>query len=78
MSGIFENRIEAHRAELLSTVVGMDDKTINVTRHNGTEEIGHRWSRMDSAEGQADHRQPGRWGWVHLPQFFPTLRITLH
>ena len=47
MSGIFENRIEAHRAGLLSTVAGMDGKTINVARHNGIEEIGHRWSRMD-------------------------------
>ena len=46
MSGIFENRIEDHRAELLSPVVGKDGKTIDVARHNGIEEIGHRWSRM--------------------------------
>ena len=46
MSGIFETRIEAHRAELLSPVVGKDGKTIDVARHNGIEEIGHRWSRM--------------------------------
>ena len=46
MSRIFETRIETHRAELLSPVVGKDGKTINVARHNGIEEIGHRWSRM--------------------------------
>ena len=46
ISGIFENRIEDHRAELLSPVVGKDGKVIDVVRHNGIEEIGHRWSRM--------------------------------
>ena len=46
ISGIFEKRIEDHRAELLSPVVGNGGKTINVVRHNGIEEIGHRWSRM--------------------------------
>ena len=44
--GIFRNRIEDHRAELLSPVRGKDGNVINVVRHNGIEEIGHRWSRM--------------------------------
>ena len=46
ISGIFIKRIEDHRKELLSPVTGKDGKTINVVRHNGIEEIGHRWSRM--------------------------------
>ena len=46
ISGIFIKRIEDHRKELLSPVTGRDGKTINVVRHNGIEEIGHRWSRM--------------------------------
>ncbi|MHB1709128.1 MAG: hypothetical protein ACYCT2_06620 [Thermoplasmataceae archaeon] len=46
ISGIFRKRIEDHRSELLSPVTGKDGKTINVVRHNGIEEIGHRWSRM--------------------------------
>ena len=43
---IFRNRIEKHRAELLSPVIGKKGNIINVVRHNGIEEIGHRWSRM--------------------------------
>ena len=46
ISGIFSKRIEDHRKELLSPVTGKNGKTINVVRHNGIEEIGHRWSRM--------------------------------
>ncbi|EQD75515.1 hypothetical protein B1A_03932, partial [mine drainage metagenome] len=46
ISRIFENRIEDHREELLSSVKGKDGRIINVVRHNGIEEIGHRWSRM--------------------------------
>ncbi|MHB1492820.1 MAG: hypothetical protein ACYCSG_04315 [Thermoplasmataceae archaeon] len=46
ISKIFSKRIEDHRSELLSPVTGKDGKTINVVRHNGIEEIGHRWSRM--------------------------------
>ena len=38
--------MEDHRKELLSPVIGKDGSTINVVRHNGIEEIGHRWSRM--------------------------------
>ena len=43
---IFNSRIENHREELLSPVIGKDNRIINVVRHNGIEEIGHRWSRM--------------------------------
>ena len=43
---IFSNRIEKHRAELLSPVIGKQGNIINVVRHNGIEEMGHRWSRM--------------------------------
>ena len=46
ISRIFHNRVEDHRAELLSPVIGKEGNTINVVRHNGIEEIGHRWSRM--------------------------------
>jgi len=46
ISRIFENRIEDHREELLSPVIGKNGNTINVVRHNGIEEIGQRWSRM--------------------------------
>ncbi|MHB8359633.1 MAG: hypothetical protein ACYDCP_09060 [Thermoplasmataceae archaeon] len=46
ISGIFRKRIEDHRSELLSPVTGKDGKTVNIVRHNGIEEIGHRWSRM--------------------------------
>jgi len=45
ISRTIKNRIEDHRDELLSPVT-VDGKTINVKRHNGIEEIGHRWSRM--------------------------------
>ncbi len=46
ISRIFWNRVEDHRSELLSPVIGKDGKTMDVVRHNGVEEIGHRWSRM--------------------------------
>ena len=46
ISGIFRKRIEDHRSELLSPVTGKDGKTVNIVRHNGIEESGHRWSRM--------------------------------
>ncbi|MHB1806227.1 MAG: hypothetical protein ACYCR2_06685 [Thermoplasmataceae archaeon] len=46
ISGVFRKRIEDHRSELLSPVTGKDGKTVNIVRHNGIEEIGHRWSRM--------------------------------
>ena len=38
---ILENRLEVHKAELLSPMFGKEGKTINVARHNGIEEIGH-------------------------------------
>ena len=43
---IYRNRIEKHRAELLSAVIGRNGNIINVVRHNGIEEIGHKWSSM--------------------------------
>jgi len=46
ISKIFNRRIEDHRKELLSPVTGKKGNKINVVRHNGIEEIGHRWSRM--------------------------------
>ena len=46
ISRIFRNRVEDHREELLSPVIGNDGKTVAIVRHNGIEEIGHRWSRM--------------------------------
>ena len=42
----FHSRVEDHRLELLSPVIRKNGNTINVVRHNGIEEIGHRWSRM--------------------------------
>ena len=45
-SRIFSKRVEDHRSELLSPVTGKNGKTISIVRHNGIEEIGHRWSRM--------------------------------
>ena len=54
MSGIFENRIEVHRAEILSPIVGKDGKIIDVARHNGIEEI---WSSMEQDAYQAKNRQ---------------------
>ncbi len=39
-------RVEERREELLSPVVGKGGNAINVVRHNGIEEIGHRWPRM--------------------------------
>ena len=43
---IFRNCIEKHRAKLLSPVIEKKGNIINVVRHNGIEEVGHRWSRM--------------------------------
>ncbi len=43
ISGIFSKRIDEHRSELLSPVTGKKGNKINVIRHNGIEEIGHRW-----------------------------------
>ena len=72
ISKIFNRRIEDHRKELLSPVTGKKGNKINVVRHNGIEEIGHRWSRMHI------RRRTGRWqGLVHLRQFFPIWRISI-
>ena len=46
ISKTFHDRVEDHEAELLSPVMGKDGNTIDIVRHNGIEEIGHRWSRM--------------------------------
>ena len=46
ISLIFENRVNAHYDELFSQIRGTDGACIDVVRHNGIEEIGHRWSRM--------------------------------
>ena len=46
ISGIFRKRVNDHILDLLSPVVGKNSKQINVVRHKGIEEIGHRWSRM--------------------------------
>ena len=43
---IFRNRIEKHRAELLSPMMGKNGNIINVVRQNGIEQIGHRSSIM--------------------------------
>ena len=43
---IFENRIKTHYDELFAQVKGADGAPVDVVRHNGVEEIGHRWSRM--------------------------------
>ncbi len=45
-SMVIKNRVEAHLDELTAPVVGTDGKIIDIVRHNGVEEIGHRWSRM--------------------------------
>lgn len=52
--GIFNNRIEKHREELLSPMMRKNWNTINVMRHNGIEEVGHRWS------GRHIRRRTGR------------------
>ncbi|MEM0136293.1 MAG: hypothetical protein QXU18_13885 [Thermoplasmatales archaeon] len=44
-----QNIRKQHRSsqgELLSPVTDKDGKLINVARHNGIEEAGHRWTRM--------------------------------
>jgi hypothetical protein len=46
VSLIFENRVRAHYDELFAQVRGIDGANIDVVRHNGGEETGHRWSRM--------------------------------
>ena len=43
---IFKNRVDAHIDELVSPVFDNKGKKVDVVRHNGVEEIGHRWSRM--------------------------------
>ena len=43
---IFKNRVDAHIDELVSSVFDSNGKTVDVVRHNGVEEVGHRWSRM--------------------------------
>ncbi len=46
ISGILRKRVNDHILDLLSPVTGKIGKQINVVRHKGIEEIGHRWSRM--------------------------------
>jgi hypothetical protein len=43
---LFKNRVDAHIDELVSPVSDNQGKNVDVVRHNGVEEIGHRWSRM--------------------------------
>ena len=45
-SQIFQKQINAHLDELVTPVADIDGNNIDVVRHNGVEEIGHRWSRM--------------------------------
>jgi len=46
VSLVFENRVREHYGELFGQVKGADGAPIDVVRHNGIEETGHRWSRM--------------------------------
>ena len=46
ISHMFSDSVEKHRMELLSPVISKNGNNIDVVRHNGIEEIGHRWSRM--------------------------------
>ena len=46
VSLVFENRVREHYDELFGQVKGADSAPIDVVRHNGVEETGHRWSRM--------------------------------
>jgi hypothetical protein len=43
---IFKKHIDAHIEELVAPVVDSDGRNVDVVRHNGVEELGHRWSRM--------------------------------
>ena len=43
---IFKRYADAHIDELVAPVIDRAGKNIDVVRHNGVEEIGHRWSRM--------------------------------
>ena len=43
ISGILRKRVNDHILDLLYPVVGKNSKQINVVRHKGIEEIGHRW-----------------------------------
>ena len=45
ISKTFHDQVD-HEKKLLSPVMGKDGNTIHIVRHNGIEEIGHRWSRM--------------------------------
>ena len=42
ISGIFRKSVNDHILDLLSPVTGKNGKQINVVRHNGIEETGHR------------------------------------
>ena len=46
ISRIFHNGVEDQRLALLSPVIVENGNPISVVRHNGIEEIGHRWSKM--------------------------------
>jgi hypothetical protein len=43
---IFKKYADSHIDELVAPVIDCDGKNVDVVRHNGVEEIGHRWSRM--------------------------------
>lgn len=43
---IFKKYIDAHIEELTAPVVDSNGRNVDVVRHNGVEELGHRWSRM--------------------------------
>ena len=43
ISEVFSKRVNDHILDLLSPVTGKIGKQINVVRHKGIEEIGHRW-----------------------------------
>ena len=45
-SQIFQKQIDVHLDELVTPVADVDGNIIDVVRHNGVEELGHRWSRM--------------------------------
>ncbi len=43
---IFKKHVDAHIDELVTPVIDKDGKNVDIVRHNGVEELGHRWSRM--------------------------------
>ncbi len=43
---IFKRYADAHVDELVAPVIDCNGKNVDIVRHNGVEEIGHRWSRM--------------------------------